>query len=130
MNIQALENRLREKIVTETPRPGFETRIQAMAREPFSPEKKGFIRRFAVPAMAVLAIVVVISPKDKPDGQPVAKAPAPVRNTDEQVAGITEEAPVQREIRGLKNDAKRTVSLFQKALPSIPVSKDQTESEN
>jgi hypothetical protein len=80
--------------------------------------------------MAVLAIVVVISPKDKPDGQPVAKAPAPVRNTDEQVAGITEEAPVQREIRGLKNDAKRTVSLFQKALPSIPVSKDQTESEN
>ena len=125
MNIKALENRLREKIVTETPRPGFETRIQAMAREPFATERTEFFRRFAVPAMALFTIFIVISPKENPDGQPVTKAPDPVKNTDEQAAWIAEEALVQREIRGLKNDAKRTVSLFQNALPSLPTRKKQ-----
>ncbi len=127
MNIQALENRLREKIVTETPRPGFETRIQAMAREPFTPEKKGFIRRFTVPAMAVFAIFIVIAPKDKPAGPAISKTPAPVEATEGSVTGATEQAPVQREIQGLKNDAARTMSLFQKALPSLPTRKKQEE---
>lgn len=123
MNIQDLENRLREKIVTEIPRPGFETRIQAMTREPFAPEKKGFFRRFVVPAMAVLAIFVVIAPKEKPAGEVVAQTPDPVELKEEAITATRGEAPVQREIQGLKNDARRTMSLFQKALPSIPVRK-------
>jgi hypothetical protein len=127
MTTQTLETRLREKIVTETPRPGFETRIQAMAREPFAPEKKGFIRRFAVPAMAVLAIFVVIAPGDKPSGQAVTVAPIAVEPTNVAITESINEAPVQREIRGLKNDARRTMSLFQKALPSFPIRKKQQE---
>ncbi|MDA7865826.1 hypothetical protein OAE72_01835 [Akkermansiaceae bacterium] len=127
MTTQTLETRLREKIVTETPRPGFETRIQAMAREPFAPEKKGFIRRFAVPAMAVLAIFVVIAPGGKPSGEAVSVAPIAVEPTNVAITESINEAPVQREIRGLKNDARRTMSLFQKALPSFPISKKQQE---
>ena len=48
MTTKSLENRLREKIVTDPPRPGFETRVQAMARERFAPERKLFIHRYAM----------------------------------------------------------------------------------
>ena len=127
MTTETLESRLREKIVTETPRPGFETRIQAMAREPFTPEKKGIIRRFAVPVMAVLAILAVISPKDQAAKSAVAEGDEDPDTTTEEVADTQAPAPVAREIQGLKNDAKWTMSLFQKALPSIPVQKENKE---
>ena len=81
MNTYSLEPRLREKITTEIPRPGFETRIQAMAREPFIPDEKGLTRRFALPALAVLAIGVVLSPKDEPTQQPLVVTPAPRHRT-------------------------------------------------
>ena len=127
MTTQTLETRLREKIVTETPRPGFEKRIQAMAREPFAPEKTGFIRRFAVPAMAVLSIFVVIAPGRKPPGQAITVGPRVVDPTNVAITESINEAPVQREIQGLKNDARRTMSLFQKALPSFTIRKKQQE---
>lgn len=127
MNTEMLENRLREKIVTEAPRPGFETRIQAMAREPYTPEKKGLIRRFAVPVMAVLAILIVIAPKNRTPKPAVTEGPEQQDKPIEKVAEVQTPAPVEREIQGLKNDAKWTMSLFQKALPSLPVQKKKEE---
>lgn len=127
MTTQALENRLREKIVTESPRPGFETRIQTIAREPRSQEKKSFIRRFAAPAMAVLAIFVIIAPKDNPASQTIAIANEVPELTEEAVAVSSKVVSVQHEIQGLKNDAQRTMSLFKKALPSIPTRKKQAQ---
>lgn len=125
-----LETRLREKIATETPRPGFETRIQAMAREPFVPEKKSLTRRFALPALAVLAIGIVISPKDEEKTEtPIASQPDPIEPPLEETAITKIEKPVQKEIEGLKNDAKWTMSLFKKALPSIPASKEKKAEE-
>lgn len=121
-----LEERLREKIATETPRPGFETRIQAMAREPYVPEKRSLFRRLAVPALALLAIGIVISPKDqKTSDQPVVTQPDPVEAPIEETTMTKIEEPVQKEIKGLKNDAQWTMSLFKKALPSIPIEKKQ-----
>lgn len=129
MTTQLLEQRLREKFATETPRPGFETRIQAMAREPYVPEKKSLMRRVAVPALAVVAIGAVLNPKDKSPQQPIAATPAPVIEPIEEPAMAAIEEPVQREIQGLKNDAKWTMGLFQKALPSLPVKKDEGDKE-
>ncbi len=123
MTTDALEQHLRVKIATGTPRPGFETRIQAMAREPYLPEKKNLIRRFAVPALAVIVIGVVLGPKDKPAKTAVVVSPEPVIESTEKTALAKIEKPVQREIQGLKNDAKWTMGLFQKALPSISIGK-------
>lgn len=125
MTTQLLEQRLREKIPTETPRPGFETRIQAMAREPYVPEKKSLARRLAVPALAVIAIGAVLNPGGKSKPAPVAATPDPVVEPVEEPAMTAIEEPVQREIQGLKNDAKWTMGLFQKALPSLPVKKEE-----
>lgn len=123
MITKSLENRLREEIVTETPRPGFETRIQAMARERLVPEKKTLIRRFAIPVMAIIAIFVIIAPKEKPTSPTFAKTPQTANFPEKTIVEITGEAPIQREIQGLKNDAQRAMNLFKKALPSIPVRK-------
>ncbi len=127
MKTNSLEQRLREKIPTETPRPGFETRIQAMAREPHVPEKKPLLRRLAVPALALIAIAAVFSPKGKTPKQNVVVTPTPVEELTEDSALTKIEQPVQREIQGLKNDAKWTMGLFQKALPSISVKKKEKE---
>ena len=127
MNTDTLENRLRVKITTETPRPGFETRIQAMAREPYVPEKKSLTRRIAMPALAILAIGIVISPKEKPAEPPVADKADPIEPPVEESAMTKIEEPVKREIEGLRNDAKWTMSLLKKALPSIPVETKKQE---
>ncbi len=127
MTTHLLEQRLREKIATGTPRPGFETRIQAMAREPHVPEKKSLMRRLAVPALAVVAIGAVLNPGDKTKPAPVVTTPAPVIEPVEEPAMAAIEEPVQKEIEGLKNDAKWTMSLFQKALPSLPVKKKEEQ---
>ena len=123
MTTKSLENRLREKIVTDPPRPGFETRVQAMARERFAPERKLFIHRYAIPVMAIIAIFVIIAPKEKPSTPTLAKTPEAIKPSTDTILETTEETGVQREIRGLKNDAHRAISLFKKALPSIPVRK-------
>lgn len=118
-----LENRLREKVPTASPRPGFETRIQAMAREPYVPEKKSLARRIALPALAILAIGIVISPKNKPTESPTVTQPVPVEAPAKETTMARIEEPVQKEIEGLKKDAKWTMSLFKKALPSISLKK-------
>ncbi|MFT6863052.1 MAG: hypothetical protein ACJAVK_001613 [Akkermansiaceae bacterium] len=125
MNTNSFENRLRVQIKTAIPRPGFETRIQAMAREPYAPEKKSLVRRFVVPALAVLAIAIVVSPKDKPAEPAIVAKPEPLKRPIEETVMTKIEEPVQKEIEGLKNDAKWTLSLFKKALPSIPVGKKE-----
>jgi len=125
MNTNSFENRLRVKITTTIPRPGFETRIQAMAREPHIPEKKSLTRRLAVPALAVLAIAIIVSPKDQPAEPAVADQTEPIEPPVEESTMTKIEEPVQKEIEGLKNDAKWTLSLFKKALPSISVEKKE-----
>lgn len=123
MTTDPLELRLREKFTTETPRPGFETRIQAMAREPYVPEKKSLTRRFALPALAILAIGAVLNSKKEPTQQPLVVTPPPITEPAEETSLSKIEEPMQREIQGLKNDAAWTMGLFQKALPSISVEK-------
>ncbi len=123
MTTKSLENRLREKILTAPPRPGFEMRVQAMARERLAPEKKLFIHRYAIPAMAIIAIFIIIAPKENPTPQTLAKTPEAIKPSKNTILETAGETGVQREIQGLKNDAQRAISLFRKALPSIPVRK-------
>jgi len=122
MNQDPLEKRLREKLPAIPPRPGFETRLQAMAREPSLSKKSGLLRHLALPALALVVITFIFATREKPQAtSPVVKQ-SPANTTP---AGLEE--PVSREYRGLKNDAQWTMSLFRNTLPSMPVSKKRTE---
>lgn len=121
MTPDQLEQRLREKLPTATPRPGFETRLQALAREPRQPAGKRWLSHLVLPALVLpaLALLVVISAiapkKDHPTAAPdiatTPQSPAPVVKIEE---------PVTREYEGLKNDARWTMSLVRSTFPSIP----------
>jgi len=116
MKNETLEQRLREKLPAPAPRPGFETRIQAMAREPSLRKKSGLLRLLALPALALIVAALILLPRDEPAPQAVVEVPdtppAPVVRLEE---------PVSREYQGLKNDAQWTLSLFRNTLPSIPL---------
>jgi len=119
MNPESLENLLREKIVTEKPRPGFETRIQAMAREPRIMAKRRSDRWMA--GLALAAVVLVVSlPK-----QPKSPLPATVDATPPQMeikvaaTKIKEETPVHKEIEGMKSDARRAFDFLSDTIPSL-----------
>lgn len=120
MTKDSLENRLREKVASVPPRPGFETRIQAMARESHAPRKRPLLVRLALPALALFVLAVLFSPKKKPTMNPnVAASPSTTKSPDKF------QEPVAREYQGLKNDAQWTMSLFRNSLPSIPISKKE-----
>jgi hypothetical protein len=119
MNQDRLEQRLREKLPATSPRPGFETRIQALAREPFESKRKPLFALLALPAVALAAVILVLIPRDEPAPTPAVvevKIPEPELSP---IAVIRE--PVTREYEGLKKDAEWTLGLFRNALPSIPV---------
>ncbi|MGB0143316.1 MAG: hypothetical protein ACPGJR_07465 [Akkermansiaceae bacterium] len=114
-----LEQRLREKLPAISPRPGFETRIQALAREPHEPKRKSLFTKLALPAVALVVLVLVLAPREDP-----APAPTVVEQTTPEpepspIAALKE--PVTREYEGLKKDAQWTLGLFRSALPSVPV---------
>lgn len=120
MTQDQLEQRLREKLPAVTPRPGFEPRIQALAREPYEPKRSSLLVRFALPAVALVALLLVFAPKDKPTQAPkVVEVSAP--DTGSTALAVLK-APVTREYEGIKKDAQWTMSLFSSAIPSIPVS--------
>jgi len=119
MNTESLENLLREKIVMEKPRPGFETRIQAMAREPRIMPKRRSYRWVAGLGLAAVALVVSLPTQPKPAPPAVvATTPPPV----ESKIAITEtkvETPVQKEIEGMKSDARRAFAFLSDTVPSL-----------
>ncbi len=117
MNQEHLENLLREKSPTEKPRPGFETRIQALAREPREPRKATFnFAWLALPGLAAVVITLIML-RTAP-----AKAPPLVSIPTVQPSKVTQavaESPMHREVDGLKNDTRRVLALFQRQVPSI-----------
>lgn len=115
-----LEQRLREKLPAISPRPGFETRIQALAREPHEPKRNSLFSRLALPTVALVALVLVLAPKEDPaPASTVVEKTTPEPEPSTAIAALKE--PVTREYEGLKKDAQWTLGLFRSALPSVPV---------
>lgn len=122
MNKDQLEPLLRAQVETAVPRPGFETRIQALSREPFEEKKK---RRtwVAIPAMAAIALGLIISrPEDKP-APAVADVVEPIAPETEDSLSFIEDTPVHREIEAVKSDAEKTMSFLERSLPSLSLTK-------
>jgi hypothetical protein len=117
MTPEQLEQRLREKLPAATPRPGFETRLQALAREPYESKRKPGLARLVLPAMALVALSLILLPKDPTSSGPTVVAPPP-EPAPSPIAALKE--PVTREYEGLKKDAEWTLALFRSALPSVP----------
>lgn len=118
MTPEQLEQRLREKLPTATPRPGFETRVQALAREPHEPKGMPLLAKLVLPAAALVAVIVVLVPKEKPVPTPTTVVETTPDPEPSAIAALSE--PMTREYEGLKKDAEWTMSLFRSALPSVP----------
>ncbi|YCM43809.1 hypothetical protein V2O64_21100 [Verrucomicrobiaceae bacterium 227] len=121
MNTESLEKLLREKVATESPRPGFETRIQAMAREPRVMENHRSYRGLAGLGLSLAALALVISLPEQPKPSSPALveiAPAPVE-TKIAIAETKVETPVQKEIEGMKSDARRAFDFLSGTVPSM-----------
>ena len=130
MNTEQLETLLRAKVETEPPRPGFETRIQALSREPYETKQKRSRRWLAVPTLAAVTFVLVLSkPKDDPGPAVVeAQDPVPVVEAQpEESLTFIEDTPVHREIEAVKSDAERTMSFLSRSLPSLSLTKQKKE---
>ena len=119
MTQDSLEQRLQEKLPANLPSPGFETRIQALAREPYEIKRKPFLAKLALPAVALVALVLVFAPKDDPTPAPVIFDQSTPNPKTPPIVALEE--PLTREYEGLKKDAEWTLGLFRSALPTIPV---------
>jgi hypothetical protein len=127
MNNEILEQRLRQPLKKATPRPGFESRLQAMARHELKPTRSDRVRSrlwLALPAFALLFLLAIITAPKQDQTPPVARAPAPIK--EEQPAfTLIEPTALKDEARGIENDARRTADFLFKAMPSISITKKE-----
>ena len=126
MNTEQLESLLRAKVETEPPRPGFETRIQALSREPFEKKKKSRAR-YALPTMAAVALGLILSkPKDNPAPAVVdIPDPVPIEVETEESLSFIDDTPVHREVEAVKSDAEKAMNFLSRSLPSISLTKKE-----
>ena len=127
MKKDQLESLLRAPVEAAIPRPGFETRIQALSREPFKAKKKSR-SWIAIPAFAAITLGLVLSrPNDKPAPAVVAPAivvaPAPVVEEKDEPLGFIEDTALYREIVAVKSAAEKTMSFLSRSLPSLSLTK-------
>lgn len=132
MNTESLERLLREKVPTEEPRPGFETRLQALAREPILARKRAYrgVLGFGVSLVASILTVMTLSDSNRQPAPPVVNVPAP-QTIASLLSGGTglalfghatrPESPVRREIADLKKDARSVFDFLSESVPSMPV---------
>ncbi len=121
MKKDQLESLLRAPVEAAIPRPGFETRIQALSREPFKAKKKSR-SWIAIPAFAAITLGLVLSrSNDKP--APAVVAPAPVVEEKDESLGFIENTAIYREIAAVKPDAEKTMSSLSRSLPSLSLTK-------
>ncbi|MDB4282353.1 hypothetical protein N9882_01765, partial [Akkermansiaceae bacterium] len=75
MNREILEQRLRQPLEKAQPRPGFETRLRAMAHHELKPTRQLKRSRLwlAVPAFAALFLLLLIADPEKQTTAPVAQ---------------------------------------------------------
>ncbi len=122
MKKDQLESLLRAPVEAAIPRPGFETRIQALSREPIEAKKKSR-PWIAIPAFAAITLGLVLSrPNDKP-APAVVVAPAPVVEEKDEPLGFIEDTALYREIVAVKSDAEKTMSFLSRSLPSLSLTK-------
>ena len=128
MKKDQLESFLRAPVEAAIPRPGFETRIQALSREPFKARKKSR-SWIAIPAFAAITLGLVLSrPNDKPApavvvAPAIVVAPAPVVEEKDEPLGFIEDTALYREIVAVKSDAEKTMSFLSRSLPSLSLTK-------
>lgn len=118
MKTESLENLLREKIATEKPRPGFETRIQAMAREPRVMEKRRGYLWLAGLGMTAVAMVALF-PKEQKSSPSTMAHTAPPAELKTALTETRRETMVQKEIEGMKSDARRAFDFLSNTVPSL-----------
>ena len=122
MKKDQLEPLLRAPVETAIPRPGFETRIQALSREPYEAKKKSR-SWIAIPTFAAITLGLVLSkPNDEPTPSVVETSDPVVEEKDESLSFI-EDTAVHREIEAVKSDAEKTMSFLERSLPSLSLTK-------
>ena len=122
MKKDQLESFLRAPVEAAIPRPGFETRIQALSRESFEAKKKNR-SWIAIAAFAAITMGFFLSrPDDKP-APAVVVAPAPVVEEKDKPLNFIEDTAVYREIEAVKSDAEKTMSFLSRSLPSLSLTK-------
>ena len=119
MNTETLEKLLREKIAVETPRPGFETRIQAMARETRSMENRRSYRWIAGLGIAAVALVASLPKEPKPAPPAMVEATPPPAQSTLAITETKSASTVQKEIEGIKSDARRAFDVLSNTMPSL-----------
>ncbi|MDB4296179.1 hypothetical protein N9940_01135 [bacterium] len=128
MNREILEQRLRQPLEKAQPRPGFETRLQAMVHHELKPTRQLKRSRLwlAVPAFVALFLLLLIADPEKRTTAPVAQVP-PEPVEEKVTLVVSENSALHQEARGFEKDAKRTADFLFKAMPSISISKQKPE---
>jgi hypothetical protein len=122
MKKDQLESLLRAPVEAAIPRPGFETRIQALSREPFEAKKKNR-SWIAIPAFAAITLGLVLSRSNDKPAPAVVVAPPPVVEEKDESLSFIEDTAVYREIEAVKSDAEKTMSFLSRSLPSLSLTK-------
>ncbi|MCH7225081.1 hypothetical protein [Haloferula sp. A504] len=115
MNESDIDRLLRLQAPEIPVRPGLEARIHAALRQRHRHLSPAWL---ALPATAVVALVVVLSPQEKPVPKEVfVSVPAPA---DEGALDL-ELNPLGSEAEAIRNDAERTGRFLINCLPSLSV---------
>lgn len=132
MNTESLERLLREKVPTDQPRPGFETRLQALAREPALARKRSYrgLLGLGLGFAALTLTVLTLSDSNRKPSPSIAEIPpprtsAPLPSDGNGLALFGQapraESPVSKEIADLKKDARSAFTFLSDSVPSMPV---------
>lgn len=116
MNESDIDRLLRRQAPEIPVRPGLEARIHAALRQ--RPRRRISLFWLAVPATALVALVLVLSQPEEP-GSPevIVRVPEPAAETEPGLA-IN---PLGNEAEAIRNDAERTGRFLINCLPSLSV---------
>lgn len=118
MNESDIDQLLRQEAPEITPRPGLELRIRTALRQ--APRNGSVITWFAIPATAVIAVLVVLVPwKKKPEPAEIVVS-IPQASIEESTE--LDLNPLGNEAKALRKDAERTGRFLIDCLPSLSVS--------
>lgn len=120
MKDQELNARLRRRVPVTPPRPGFEARLRATARESLESSETRRPSLFPVWSALALALVLFLTllwqVRPREEKAPVTRLPK-----FKPVSTARFREPVRNEYDALRNEARFSLSLVRSAIPSLPL---------
>lgn len=129
MKDQELNARLHRRVPVTPPRPGFEARLRATARE--SLESSETRRPSLLPVWSALALVLVLfltllwQFRPREEKAPVTRLPK-----FKPVSTARFREPVRNEYDALRNEARFSLSLVRGTLPSLPLPQEKQDQDD